>query len=117
MSNKTDLNGLVTKVIQHLNGQNKIKSLFCMYVNLYYFVIEYSIVTRQNMHVYLISDHKTQLTILWYDKFMVKLTILCYDQILTSQQSNGMAAIPKSLSIAKPILCHYWQCYHCLVIW
>ena len=48
---------------------------------------------------------------------MAKLTILCYDQIPTSLQSNGMAAIPKSLSIAKPILCHYWQCYHCLVIW
>ena len=48
---------------------------------------------------------------------MAKLTILCYDQIPTSLQSNGMAAIQKSLSIAKPILCHFWQCYHCLVIW
>ena len=48
---------------------------------------------------------------------MAKLTILCYDQIPTSLQSNGMAAIQKSLSIAKPILCHCWQCYHCLVIW
>ena len=31
--------------------------------------------------------------------FMAKLTILCYNQIRTYLQSNGMAAIPKSLSL------------------
>ena len=32
-------------------------------------------------------------------EFTAKLTILCYDQLHTSLQSNGMAAIPKRLQI------------------